>query len=237
MRISVCTLIAEAQKELGVADDAETPWFRTLTYEAVREIGASLINVKETDWTSVQGLQVEKPCDLISPIRLVLSKDKCKIVIPYIDPAFIRCRTCENSYQSNCAIVGGETDTHYYFSDNASEFIYSKLWYVGAPIDEDGNPIIDERAARAVKQYIVYMYLKRKRRMMVGDNAQIPQSEIAAEYDLWVRLRGEAMGKVKMLDGVEMKDFTKNFMMAGVTPHTFDNSLWRWWGNWSGTGR
>lgn len=233
MKISIQSVIAEAQKELGVADDADAPWFRTLAYEAVREIGSGELNIKETDWSSVLDLSVEKPCDLISPIRLLLSKDKCKIIVPYISPDFIRCRTCENTL-SKSQVVGGENSTHYYFSSDASEYIYSKLKYVCAPIDDCGNPIVDERAARAVKQYIAYMYLKRKRRMMVGDNAQVPQSEIAAEYDLWVRLRKEAMGRLKMLDGVEMKDFARTFMMSGITPSTFDNSLWRWWGNWAG---
>ena len=232
MKISIKHVIAEAQKELGLSDDTDFPWFKMLSYEAMREIGSSLLHVKETEWGAVQDLKILKPCDLISPVKLVLSKDKCNIIVPFISVDFLKCSGCENAH-SKCTIVGGEDSTHYYFDSDALEYQWYKLRYVAMPIDDCGDPLIDERAARAVKQYIAYTFLKRKRRMMVGDNSQIPQSEIQAEYDLWVRLRKEAMGRMKMLDQVEMRTFSKEFINAGITPANFDNSTMRWWGRWA----
>lgn len=222
--ISIRHIIAEAQEELGLSDDNEKPIFTTWAYEAQREIGTSMLNFKDTGWLPLTDGVVDKPCDLLAPLRVELSQDGQNCIIPYISPDFVKCNSCENCY-SKCTIHGGENAKTFYFSTDCTQYNQARILYAAIPVDECGSPLIDEVAGRAVKQYIAYMYLKRKRRMMVGDNAQIPQSEIGVEYDLWVRLRKEAMGRVKMPSPTDMKWLGKVWMQSGITPAMFDH---RW---------
>ena len=231
MKISIEHIISEVQEELGLIDDNETPIFRTWAYEAQREIGTSEINFKDSDWLPLIDGVVQKPCDLLAPLKIEISIDKNSCIIPYIAPDFVKCDCCENC-RSTCDIVGGETPTTFFFSSDASQYVYARILYVSIPVDDCGDPLIDERAARAVKQYIAYMYLKRKRRMYVGDNAQIPQSEISVEYDLWRVLRKEAMGRMKMPNPTDMKWLGRAWVTSGVTPAMFSRR-WGLYGNYA----
>lgn len=207
-------IVNEALIELGLTDTSMIPIFTVWAYEAQRSIGISGLQKKETDWKRIDNFVLRKPKDIFAPVRVIISKDKSDCLLPYIDSSKIQCGCCENCL-TQCEITMGETANTYFLSGNAGEYMHYKIVYYGLPIDEEGKPVVDERNQRAVKQYISYMWTKRERKR---DRKGVPQSEVESEYNIWVRLKGEAQGEQKMIGPLDMREIARIFLNAGVPP-------------------
>lgn len=215
-------LVSEIILELGLPDANDTPIIKVWALEGMGEIGNARFQQRETDWMLVQDLAIRKPKDMVAPLKVLLSIDKKHCVMPYISADIVRCGCCENSCQENkdrCnGITMGETQTEFYFSSNALKYNACKIYYIGMPCDEDGNPLIDDSAKRAVKQYVKTKIVKRDR---MRDRTRVPMSEVQYEDQQWVILKNQAAGRINMPSLIEMPSIVNQFYNAGVTVDMF----------------
>lgn len=222
-KISLGHIISEVQIELGLSDSSTTALFKVWAYDAQRSIGYSDLYTKETVWKNLEGNAIKKPKDMAIPITVSLSSNKTDCVEPVFRGEFSKCG-CTTNYNSSCEIAMDENDVEFYFSDN--NYRYAKIKYVSHPVDENGEPLLDEANARAIKQYINYMYTRRERKK---NRKSVPQSEVDSEYQIWVRLRNEAIGESNMPKPHQMKEIGEKWMNTGITPKDVIDSRYGDW--------
>jgi len=227
MEKSIKELISEAILELGLPDANDTPILKVWAMEAMGEIGTSRLQAKETDWLLVDDLAVYKPKDMIAPLKVLLSIDKNHCIEPFIDPKLVRCGCCQNCH-SKCEVTMGENQTQFYFSSNALKYNACKIYYIGLPCNEDGEPLVEDSAKRAVKQYLKTKVVQRDR---MKDRAKVPMSEVQYENQQWVILKNQAAGRINMPTLIEMPSIVSAFYNAGITIDMFKD---RWTGYWNG---
>jgi len=215
-------LISEIILELGLPDANDTPILKVWAMEGMGEIGTSRLQAKETDWMLVSDLAVRKPKDMIAPVKVLLSIDKQHCIMPYISAELVRCGCCENSCESNkltCNdVTMGETPTEFYFSSNALKYNACKIYYVGMPCDENGEPLVDDAAKRAVKAYVDLKVTSRDRNR---NRQAVPMSEVQYKQQQWVILKNQAAGRINMPSLVEMPSIVSQFYNAGITVDQF----------------
>lgn len=221
-------LISEIILELGLPDNNDIPIIKVWAMEGMGEIGNSRLQARETDWMLVQDLAIRKPVDMIAPLQVILSIDKKHCITPYIDHNLIRCGCCENSNEKNrgCGVTMGESQTEFYFSSNALKYNACKIFYIGMPCDENGEPLIDDSAKRAVKQYVNYRITSRDRKR---NRQLVPMSEVDYERQQWVILKNQAAGRINMPTLIEMPDIVAQFYNAGITIDMFMDRYNGWW--------
>lgn len=212
--LSVKNIIAEAQEELGLTDNKTDPLFMVWAYEAQREIAFVSPFKKESEWIRIddQG-HIPKPCDMVIPQTVLISEDKRTCVEPRLAHELVECG-CMTNTNSSCDVLLGEKERYFWLSNNGS-YRYAKIIYYGAPVDSDGYPVVMDEAARAVKQYINYMYTRRLRKV---NRDEVPMSEVEAEYTRWIRLRNEAIGSVNMPKGHDISAIADTWLNTGPTP-------------------
>lgn len=216
MELTIDILISEAQAELGLSSDADTPIMRTWVYDAIRTIGTLRFSLIRGEWQLLNELDVKKPKGFIAPVCITISKDKSCCVYPTMDSLTAKCGCCMNC-NCSCEVKVGETSNTFYFSSNAKEYKYVKLDYLCSPMDDNGMPIIEEEFARAVKQYISLMY----KRMQRNVKKDIPMSEIQYEEDRWIRLMKAARGRKNMPRMQELKGIGEAWMHGGININDF----------------
>ena len=213
-------LISEIILELGMPDANDTPILKVWAMEGMGEIGNSRLQAKETDWMLVSDLAINKPKDMIAPLHVILSINKEHCITPYISHELVRCGCCHNSDDKHkgCGITMGETQTEFYFSSNALKYNACKIYYIGMPCDEDGEPLVEDSAKRAVKQYVKTKVVKRDR---MRNRNLVPMSEVQYEDQQWVILKNQAAGRINMPTLIEMPDIVAQFYNAGITVDMF----------------
>lgn len=219
-------IVSEIILELGLPDANDTPIIKVWAMEGMGEIGNSRLQQRETDWMLVQDLAITKPKDMIAPLKVVLSIDKKHCIMPYISERLVRCGCCENSKNNHCEVTMGETQTEFYFSSNALKYNACKIYYIGMPCDENGEPLIDDSAKRAVKQYVNMKITSRDRKR---DRTKVPMSEVDYERQQWVILKNQAAGRINMPTLIEMPSIVNQFYNAGVTVDMFLDRYNGWW--------
>ena len=212
MELTIKNIIAESQLDLGLTNDDSSPIMSVWAYDAIRTIGASRANIIKGEWKILSNIEINKPKNIIAPILITISIDKKCCVYPYFNQSIAKCGCCMNC-SSDCDIQIGETDKTFYLSSNAKKYKYYKLDYVGSPLNDDGDIIIEETMARAVKQYISFMFKRRKRNM---EKDSIPMSEIQDEENRWIRLMKASRGRKNMLHMGELEDIGNTWMRAGI---------------------
>lgn len=229
-------LVSEIILELGLPDANDTPIIKVWIMEGMGEIGNSRLQAKETDWMLVSDLAVTKPKDMIAPVRVLLSIDKKHCIMPYISADIVRCGCCENSNHENKAVCRevtmGETQTEFYFSSNALKYNACKIFYVGMPCDENGEPLVDDEAKRAVKQYVKTKIVKRDR---MRNRQAVPMSEVQYEDQQWVILKNQAAGRINMPSLVEMPSIVDQFYNAGITINMIVDRYTGWYVGYGNT--
>jgi hypothetical protein len=219
-------LVAEVQIDLGLQDDNARPILKRWAYEAVREIGTTKLQDRTTDWLLIENNEFCKPKDMIAPVLIQITTDFKHCYEPKMAKNVVKDECCKNTRGWNCDVQVEEKHKVFWLSTN-NKHRYARIHYISVPLSESGEILIDDNAERAVKQYIIYQYLKRQRRMERGTNT-IPMSEVQYEYDLWVRLRKEAMGRISMPNVMEMIEVGQANMQAGLTLSQF-SYRWSWW--------
>lgn len=225
-------LISEIILELGLPDANDTPILKVWAMEGMGEIGNSRLQAKETDWMLVSDLAVNKPKDMIAPTRVILSIDKKHCIMPYISIDIVRCGCCENANQGNnskdtkCHVTMGESQTQFYFSSNALKYNACKIYYIGMPCDENGDPLVDDEAKRAVKAYVDLKVTSRDRNR---NRQAVPMSEVQYKQQQWVILKNQATGRINMPSLVEMPTIVNQFYDAGLTVDMFVDRYNGWY--------
>lgn len=209
-------LISEIILELGLPDANDTPILKVWAMEGMGEIGNSRLQAKETDWMLVSDLAVTKPKDMIAPTKVILSINKEHCIMPYISADIVRCGCCENSQDKHkrCEVTMGETQKEIYFSSNALKYNACKIYYIGMPCDENGDPLVDDEAKRAVKAYVDLKVTSRDRNR---NRQAVPMSEVQYKQQQWVILKNQATGRINMPSLIEMPSIVNQFYDAGIT--------------------
>lgn len=212
-KVALKHIIAEAQAELGLSDNSTTALFKVWAYDAQRSIGFSDLYKVEGDWQLIENNSLKKPLNLAVPISISLSSDKENCIEPVFNSDLEQCG-CTSNFNSECEVIMGENETEFYFSSNAIEYKYGKIDYVSLPMDKEGNPLIDEVCAKAVKQYINYMHTRRQRKI---NRKSVPQSEVEAENNRWIRMKMEAIGNVNLVSPTQLKGIANKWLNYGIT--------------------
>lgn len=136
--------------------------------------------------------------------------------MPYISADIVRCGCCENSQDKHkrCEVTMGETQTESYFSSNALKYNACKIYYIGTPCDENGDPLVDDEAKRAVKAYVDLKVTSRDRNR---NRQAVPMSEVQYKQQQWVILKNQATGRINMPSLIEMPSIVNQFYDAGIT--------------------
>lgn len=210
--ISTEEVISSAMMALGQTDDAYRNIFREWVYLAQRAIGlSSVINIKETlpDETPIVDFAIEKPCDLLAPIDMLIIDEKGVCVAPdYVWNFIDRDRHCSNTQQSHRISVS-ENQNQFLLSSNATGFTKAILKYYAMMLDDDGLPLIPEYNQRAIMSYIEFMYTKRERRRKRNE---IPLSEVDWMYNNWVTLKMDAVGYKNMPSTLKMEEIVRKWV-------------------------
>lgn len=222
--VKTSTLIAEVMIELGLPDESMKPIMLTWAKEAMRAISGSgsKLFAKESDWLPISDLQFHKPKDLLTVLSIQIKGEGGGCVKPSMDSNTDSCGCCENC-SSTCEVTVGENNTHFYLSSNGKQYTLAKIKYFGSAVDDCGLPLIDEKAGRAVKQYIVWKTKSTQRNKMKDS---IPMSEIDYEYRLWSKLADQAYGNIMMPNKLELEKIGITWLSTGFTPANFVSSIW-----------
>lgn len=214
-------LIAEVMVELALPDESMLPIMLTWSKEAMRAIGGSKLFAVETDWIPIEDLQFKKPCDFIAPLSITIKTDTGACAKPKMDSETDSCNCCENCNVS-CEVTVGENATYFHLSSNGNRYTLAKIKYIGQPLGECGTPLVDGKASRAIKQYIIWK-TKATQRNKFKDGT--PQSEVQYEYQLWTKLADQAYGNIIMPNVLELKKLGVTWLNAGLSPAMFVNRL------------
>ena len=122
----------------------------------------------------------------------------------------------------------GENQSEFYFSSNGLKYNACKIYYIGLPCDEHGEPLIEDSAKRAVKQYLKTKVVKRDR---LKNRNNVPMSEVQYEDQQWVILKNQAAGRINMPTLLEMPDIVSSFYNAGITIDMFKDRFANYWNN------
>lgn len=219
-QISAKQLISEVMIELALPDDNMMPIMLTWSKEAMKAVGGSKLFAVETDWLPIEDLQFCKPKDFIAPLSIMIKTDGGKCIKPFMDADTDSCGCCENC-KCQCEVTIGENATHLYLSSNAKQYTLAKVKYIGQPLGKCGTPLLDEKASRAIKQYIVW---KVKAMQRNKDKNLIPMSEIDFEYRLWTKLCDQAYGNIMMPNKLELEKIGVTWLNSGITINQFVGS-------------
>lgn len=223
LAISTNRLIAEVMIELSLPDESMKPIMLTWSKEAMRAIGGSgsKLFVKETDWIVIEDFQFKKPSDYVTPLSIQIKTDTGACIKPFMDSSTDSCGCCENC-KCPCDITIGENATHLFLSSNAGKYTLAKIKYFGQPLGECGTPLIDEKASRAVKQYIVWKTKSMQRNRL---KESVPMSEIDYEQRLWAKLCDQSYGNIMMPNLLELNKLGVTWLTSGLTPSKFVSRL------------
>ena len=221
-QLSTRQLIAEVMVELALPDESMLPIMLTWSKEAMRAIGGSKLFAVETEWLPIDDLQFLKPKDFVAPLSITLKTDAGACIKPHMDSDTESCSCCENCNIS-CEVTVGENATHFHLSSNGNRYTLAKMKYIGQPLGECGTPLVDGKAGRAVKQYIIWK-TKATQRNKFKDST--PQSEVQYEYQLWTKLADQAYGNIMMPNTLELKKLGVTWLNAGFSPAMFVNRLY-----------
>ena len=79
------------------------------------------------------------------------------------------------------------------------------------PVDDEGNPLFEEKMKEAVLSYIEFRYTNRGR---FRNRENVPLSEVQYREDVWRRKRQEVRGDIKMPDPNEFNNIARKWVTA-----------------------
>ena len=216
-------IIALLTEELGLNDQKMRPLFLEWLYEAQKEIGNIPAQLRETEWLPIQyDFRINKPKDYFLTRELII-KGSGKFNCPVHPRLEARERiTCCLNANAMCDITMKEYPGYFGLSSNSQNYTHYKLLYLSMPIGDDGLPEIDEKCVKASRQYVLYKYLQRQRRINVND---VPLSEIEMNYKLWARFKDEAWARVMSPDDNSLRTIAKAAWYSGVTARDFGYAM------------
>lgn len=172
-------LIAEIQIDLGFDTEKMTPTITRWIYEAILRIGVPKCII-EKKIIKISDLAIQKPSDFVGLKRLNLINrtesgtglnliDTAVNNLICVEPKYDSCISCCDDQETCCPdYIMSEKVNSFYFSSNCTAFTHVILEYYAAPIDEDNKPLVPLSADEAVKAYVTYKWMKRKRIKSMG---------------------------------------------------------------------
>lgn len=209
-------LIAELVEELGLNDQRMRPIMLTWIFDAQSDIGASELQEQETAWLPFNNFVIPKPKDFFWARQILLKGEQNGVggcITPRLEARY-RCNCPCDNYDSGCDVTMVEYDTYYGVSTNAKNYDAYKILYVSIPVSEAGYPMIPLSSVKAVKQYVLFKFLKRQRRSFPD---KVPMSEIKDEQRLWQQYRDQAWARQMTPDDPAMRTIAMAYWRSGIT--------------------
>lgn len=198
--ITVDTVISRAQIALGHTDDGYRNVFREFVWDAVLEIGVST-GEKKTELITIDGLNIEKPCDYLYPVDLTLKSQSDKFRDIFATYQALASESKQKRGSSGLSV--SEDDENFILERDQGNYTQAELTYYSYPVDDKGMPKIVQHSSRAIVAYIEYMFAKRIRsrnfRMM-------PMSDIQFLNKQWEKLYKKAKTHKDMPNGLQIEE-------------------------------
>tara|TARA_R100000995_G_scaffold70727_2_gene39340 strand:- start:20943 stop:21674 length:732 start_codon:yes stop_codon:yes gene_type:complete len=208
--ITLEQIVSSAFIALDVDDSRDELVFKEWAWDALREIGPSRVD-KKTKCIPITNLCAMKPHDYLYGLDMNILDDSGQIY--YYQMAESGVLESEQDFKGSfdtstditrskgSSIKVAEQKEAFVFSSNASKSGVTKMEisYYSYPVDEYGEPLVEEKMKEAIITYIEYRYLKRERRRRVGTR-DLPLAEVADARDEWKRQRMAIRGDIKMPD-------------------------------------
>lgn len=214
-------IVAEMIEELGQNDQRIRPILLQWIFEAQTEIGATQLQNKETQWLPIQDYKLKKPFEFLYPRQIQIRSDEKHCVTPRL-LARQQCCPCENFDVLGCDYTITDYNSYYGLSTNAKEFTEYRILYVALPLDEDNLPMIELSCVKAVKQYALYKFLQRQRRLFTD---QVPMSEIDYNLRLWQKYKDQAWARQMFPDDSSLPTIARAAWWSGFTIQDMSNGL------------
>jgi hypothetical protein len=208
--ITLEQIVSSAFIALDVDDSRDELVFKEWAWDALREIGPSRVD-KKTKCIPITNLCAMKPHDYLYGLDMNILDDSGQIY--YYQMAESGILESEQEFKGvigDSSITVSSTGASIKVSEQKEAFVFSsnalksgvtkmEITYYGYPVDEYGEPLVEEKMKEAVITYIEYRYLKRERRRRVGTR-DLPLAEVADARDEWKRQRMAIRGDIKMPD-------------------------------------
>lgn len=202
---SACTILPETTRE---ERESVFPFW---IWMAAKKLGFSGQNEKTETITVLENF-IRKPKDHLYTIDMALF-DSAGSEIKYIYREYSR-KIHKNSRDENHLYVY-EDDHCIHIDDCNSNIDCITLKYYSVPVDEDGNPKINEEHLEAIMHFIRYM------RSLASNNNQ---SEIEINRRRWLSLKDYVKGNNKMPSPLRSKHILNKWMSLIPDFREFDNN-------------
>lgn len=208
--ITLEEIVSSAFMALDVDDSRDELVFKEWAWDALREIGPSRVD-RKTKCIPIVNLCAMKPKDYLYGLDMNILDDSNQIYyFQMAESGFLESEQesalsfsgiPSTAASSGASIKVAEQKEAFVFSSNALSAGVTKmdLSYYAYPVDEYGEPLVEEKMKEAIISFIEYRYLKRERRRRVGTR-DLPLAEIADARDEWKRQRMAIRGDIKMPD-------------------------------------
>lgn len=213
--LDINEVTARVALTIGTSTPQDRLIFRTWVVDALRDIGP------DSAWVKVctlypQNRTFRKPEDITSIIDIALYDSSGTELVYNFNTASTRIHTDRNTLynEDNIQVLSTRLDLsedayYLHMSSNGDGVAYAFIRYFAMPVDRDGMPLVREDNMIAFITYCRWMWAMRK-----NDN----RSEIAQNYDMWLRERDRVKGRNKMPSMVESKQIMASWMNLLTNP-------------------
>ncbi len=208
--ITLEQIVSSAFIALDVDDSRDELIFKEWAWDALREIGPSRVD-RKTKCIPITNLCAMKPHDYLYGLDMNILDDSGSIYYYQMaESGFLESEQSFKGFSDNSMNTNSSTGASIKVAEQKEAFVFSsnaissgvtkmEISYYGYPIDDCGEPLVEEKMKEAIITYIEYRYLKRERRRRVGTR-DLPLAEVADARDEWRRQRMAIRGDIKMPD-------------------------------------
>lgn len=216
--ITLDDIISAAFLRLDSEDSRDELVFQDWAWDALREIGPSKVDT-DTKCVEVNDFCIEKPSGFLYMLNMNLLDASGNVL--YYQMQSNKPLKSENrrgvdtlTFSTNgnlTPIRCSEGKDYFELSTNATSVSSAELSFYCFPMDDDGQPLFEEKMKEAILAFIEHMYVKRQRHR---ERANIPLSEVQYLEDVWRRKRQEVRGDIKMPDPNEFNNIARKWVTA-----------------------
>jgi len=212
-------LVSAAFLRLDLEDTRDENVFREWAWDSARELGPTRLD-KKTTCIDICDFGFEFPCDYISALDMnLLDANGGVYSYRYGEAGFMESEVNNSGPTGQSSRLNGgfnrlvltEAKQRFLVSSNAAEIgiTSAQLTYYAAPVNENGEMLIEESMQEAMICFIEYMYIKRERNK---DRNKIPMSEVDYYGTQWRNKRMEVRGARKVPDPLAMDTIARRWV-------------------------
>lgn len=219
--LGVKEVVADAMSVIpGGSTAGEQLLARQWAYIGLRDLGPSKDFIEVCPLT-VTNLSIRKPDDLISTIDISLYDSAGNAIAHNYRPGSRKIKKSKPTTGPVISQIDGQgvelSEDDYYFHLDSTELARSAatalIRYYKFPVDDDGLPMIPEKARLAIIMFIRYMYTLRK-----GGT----RFEVSSALSTWEVQRNRARSRMRMPSQMEYDAIAKSWMSM-INIANFDN--------------